>query len=446
MELLDSLLHAFISKDTSSIVVANVTNPLEFTPSFSDCYSFWNSIPGTSVGYFKKSDILITSVRPTILLEIDYASSVDAGDTFAIFAPNDDMLVSNLISLLGFPLDVQIYKKTILKSVPFGTSPAFVEFSKGGISISLSNLLKFVLEIKNPALFLKKTFLSSLSRYMAPGEKQKFVEAISLPGKESSSYYNKLLSTRVDLFTFLSWIYLDDTNAINNRMPIDELIDFLSPISARQYSLVWNNYDCKSFSILFNKEERGHCTNWLSFLCAPGLMIPFIHRKATIFTPPKDHSANVIMIAHGTGIAPFLSFLQAFCNNVNYNNRTIWLIYGCRDSDNFLFKSQVDEFLRKGVLTKLSVCYSRPLNGSSYTSEYVQDIVLKENSLFQKMMLEPFSPVSSSIYICGDQLKMVPEVLSALSSSIEDVPNNISGEFLIKEWVSKGRILREIWL
>ena len=453
------------------------------------------------------------------MLDFTFGYVAGPGDTFSIFAPNEDSMVVSLIQLLNSSPEAQVSKKTPLRYVPPGTHPAFVEFAKGKTSMSLVHLLTFVLDIKNPGLFLKKLFLMRLVPLVPSKEKKEFIQFLVSSAKEASKYYSLLLSTRVDLVTFLSWIYEEgnpstaslscsasmqpqeqDEQTIfapSKKIPIEELIDCLSPISGRQYSLVSYDRHQKKATIVFNDEDRGHCTNWLSSLSDTGIPIPLLHKSATTFCPPKNPTTNIIMIAHGTGIAPFHSFLQSLQDEMH--TRTIWLIYGCRNSRHFLLKESIDKFLRSGVLSKLSVAYSRSemedeisdcdidndlVNGhdkgqkdAQYRHEdfqnchmkgdprfnetscndpsfkrdqnqprYVQDIVWRERKEIYSLMSSEDPHPQALMYICGDESKMIPELLSTMARSMEaKSPPGCSGEGLVKQWISSGKILREIW-
>ena len=63
--------------------------------------------------------------------------------------------------------------------------------------------------------------------------------------------------------------------------------------------------------------------------------------KDSMFTLPKE--APLIMIGPGTGIVPFIGFLETFMATAPYSNKTS-LYFGCRsESKDFIYK----EFLEK---------------------------------------------------------------------------------------------------
>lgn len=57
---------------------------------------------------------------------------------------------------------------------------------------------------------------------------------------------------------------------------------------------------------------------------------------------------KIIMVAHGTGIAPFISILKKIMKSVDFEKYQIQLLYGVRnDKEEFLFGSFLREFFAK---------------------------------------------------------------------------------------------------
>ncbi|MED6278817.1 hypothetical protein CHARACLAT_027844, partial [Characodon lateralis] len=103
--------------------------------------------------------------------------------------------------------------------------------------------------------------------------------------------------------------------------------------------------------------RRGLCTGWLFDLVIPGLVfpekaesssslpLPKIHvslRPNCSFRPPSDPSVPFIMIGPGTGVAPFIGFLQQREEERKENPEAefgeTWLFFGCRFRDrDYLF-------------------------------------------------------------------------------------------------------------
>lgn len=92
--------------------------------------------------------------------------------------------------------------------------------------------------------------------------------------------------------------------------------------------------------------------------------IPLVPRGVNKFHLPDDPSLPVIMIGPGTGVAPFIGFLE-HRRSQHWNGTVaavgkVWLIFGCRHPDlDFIYKSELEGFVADKTLTALTVCFSR---------------------------------------------------------------------------------------
>lgn len=97
-------------------------------------------------------------------------------------------------------------------------------------------------------------------------------------------------------------------------------------------------------------------------------------RNSNTFCLPKDPSIPIIMIGIGTGLAPFIGFLEErqhlMKSDVKINFGTAWLYFGCRYSDrDYIFKDELESFVSDETLSKLTVSHSREDN---FQFKYVQ--------------------------------------------------------------------------
>ncbi|XP_009875666.1 PREDICTED: methionine synthase reductase-like, partial [Apaloderma vittatum] len=144
--------------------------------------------------------------------------------------------------------------------------------------------------------------------------------------------------------------------------------------------------------------RKGVCTGWLAELVAPLLQpsrttldtkggssstekITIFHRPTNAFHLPADPSVPFMMVGPGTGIAPFIGFLQHRQKlreeNADWEFGETWLFFGCRHQDrDYLFKDELRCFLENGTLTHLKVCFSRdPSTAAVAPPKYVQDVI-----------------------------------------------------------------------
>ena len=122
------------------------------------------------------------------------------------------------------------------------------------------------------------------------------------------------------------------------------------------------------------------------------------------FRLPENPNTPIIMIGSGTGIAPFRAFVQqraaAEAKGAN------WLIFGNqRFSEDFLYQTEWQGFVKDGYLHKYSLAWSR--DGAEKV--YVQHKI-RENAADVWLWLQN----GAHIYVCGDASKMAKDVEAAL--------------------------------
>jgi sulfite reductase (NADPH) flavoprotein alpha-component len=123
------------------------------------------------------------------------------------------------------------------------------------------------------------------------------------------------------------------------------------------------------------------------------------------FRLPADGSRDVIMIGPGTGVAPYRGFLQQR-EEQGATGRN-WLVFGARHFDSeFLYQAEWQEAVRKGVLHRVDLAFSRDRTGHAY----VQDRLLEAGA-----EVHAWLEGGASIYVCGDAEHMAPDVHEALA-------------------------------
>ena len=122
------------------------------------------------------------------------------------------------------------------------------------------------------------------------------------------------------------------------------------------------------------------------------------------FRLPSNDETPVIMIGPGTGIAPFRAFVQE--RDVREATGNNWLFFGNQHfTDDFLYQTEWQDYLKSGLLTKMDVAFSR----DQAEKIYVQDR-LRENATELFAWLEQ----GAHVYVCGDGDRMAKDVNEAL--------------------------------
>ncbi|KAL7984632.1 hypothetical protein Chor_003202 [Crotalus horridus] len=228
-------------------------------------------------------------------------------------------------------------KKTLLVELDISVRASLPQY------IPDKNTVKFIftwcLEIRAVP---KKAFLRSLVEYTtAISEKRRLQELCS---KQGSSDYNSFIrDSRVSLLDLLQVFptckpplsLLIDERGFKAKPLYSQVCSFsehLPKLQARPYSVASSTlfhpgkmhfiFNILEFPSHLGELRRGVCTGWLADLVAPVLQVnqkskeffsPQINitpRLSNVFHLPDNPSVPFIMVGPGTGIAPFISFLQ----------------------------------------------------------------------------------------------------------------------------------------
>ena len=116
----------------------------------------------------------------------------------------------------------------------------------------------------------------------------------------------------------------------------------------------------------------------------------------------------MIMVGPGTGIAPFVAFLQE--REVTGAAGDNWLFFGDQKSEtDFLYRDMLEDYVSSGLLKRLDTAFSRDQEHKIY----VQDR-MRENGAEIFKWLE----AGGYFYVCGDASRMAKDVDAALHEVI----------------------------
>lgn len=169
----------------------------------------------------------------------------------------------------------------------------------------------------------------------------------------------------------------------------------------RQYSMSVNRKE-KTVLLSIKKHPKGIASGLLSEMEKNGRLSVSFQRNPTFHFPKQaDH---VLMIANGTGIAPFIGMIEE-----NKKRIPVSLFWGGQNEDSFeLYKPHLYNLVNHGRLNQLRTAFSR----ADEKSQYVQDVIKKEEQLIMSNITS-----NSVIMICGSikMQKAVEEVLNELT-------------------------------
>ncbi|XP_071942940.1 methionine synthase reductase-like [Antedon mediterranea] len=415
---------AALPSATTDIVMANIVN----------------------VSTLTRQDAVKTALE--IQLEITESEmTFEPGDSFGIVCENSRDEVEELILRLSVTnvADSVCYLK--LKEGTRKKNAAIPPFLPTRTTIR--HLLVTCCDIRTP---IKKGFIRMLAEYTPNTlEKARLQELCSRQG--SSQYTHFIREPNLSL--------LDILKAFPSCCPpIERILEHLPRLLPRPYSISSSPLvSRKHLNFVFNIVEipsgsgrqysrKGVCTGWLSSSqidCNNKSKIPIYGRKNSSFHLPSDLSIPMILIGAGTGLAPFIGFLQHREAQVKqYQDLLcgpIWLFFGCRHNErDYLYRSELERFHEVGILSNISVSFSRD---NSTSARYVQDNILLHSDSVCKLLLEQ----NAVVYVCGDARNMSKDVNNTIVTIISQHQGIAmeDAKSVTMKLRQEGRYLEDIW-
>jgi ferredoxin--NADP+ reductase len=186
------------------------------------------------------------------------------------------------------------------------------------------------------------------------------------------------------------------------------------PEKLRLYSIAstrhGDNGDDKTVSLCVRKLEYKHpetgemvygvCSSYLCNL-EPGAEVKITGPVGKEMLLPNDPNANVIMMATGTGIAPFRAYLWRMFKETHEDykfNGFAWLIFGIATTPNILYKEDLEELQQQYPDNfRLSYAISREQKNPQGGRMYIQDRVAENAEELWKLIQKE----NTHTYICG---------------------------------------------
>ncbi|AUC17115.1 FAD-binding oxidoreductase [Tenacibaculum sp. SZ-18] len=159
-----------------------------------------------------------------------------------------------------------------------------------------------------------------------------------------------------------------------------------------------------SLLLSVRKHELGLCSNYLYNLQQGESIKAFIKRNSSFHFPKK--ASKVIMIATGTGIAPFLGMIS------EQRTTSIDLYFGLRTKKSLeLYK----DILREDLLDSLYLVYSREKN----EKRYVQDVIKTQiDAIISDLENDAVIMICGSITMQNEVFSILEEALSKRNQAL----------------------------
>ncbi len=283
------------------------------------------------------------SQKETWHIDIDLAQSgIDyaVGDSFGIFPRNEPALVDAVIAALGAPPDFPIggrpLRDVLTDSVSLGVAP---------------------------------DMLFQLISYITGGERRQKAKTLGSGGDPDGDAAALDVLAALEKFPGI-------------RPDPEAFVEALDPLQPRLYSIASSPKAAPGKAALtidtvrykIGKRARsGVASTYFADRIAPGTKIKAYIQKAQHFGLPADPSIPIIMIGPGTGIAPFRAFLhERMATGATGAN---WLFFGHQRRDyDFFYEDELSGMRSAGVLTRLSLAWSRDDNQKFYVQDRMREV------------------------------------------------------------------------
>ncbi|KKD09134.1 diflavin oxidoreductase [Streptomyces sp. WM6386] len=217
-----------------------------------------------------------------------------------------------------------------------------------------------------------------------------------------------------------SWLWgrdlLDLLRDAGSKAPsLAELLPFLRPLQARQYSISSSplahpgSIHLTVASVRYDRYE-GVASTYLADRVGADSTVGIHLQPNASFSVPADDDSPVIMIGPGTGIAPFRGFLhERAARGASGRN---WLFFGDqhRETD-FVYEDELAELQKRGVLTELDLAFSR---------DQAEKIYVQTRMRERSRELYAWLEEGAHFYVCGDASRMAKDVETALLGIIAE--------------------------
>jgi cytochrome P450/NADPH-cytochrome P450 reductase len=316
-----------------------------------------------------------------------------AGDYLAVLPANPPENVGRALRRFGLPYDAHVVVRA---------AAGVQTFFPVGQPVLAGELLASFVELGLPGTRQQIEELAVSTG--DPGEKH----ALTKLAGDEDSYTKQVLAKRVSVLDLLE-------RHASCQLPFATLLQMLSPLKPRQYSIssspLWSAAHCTITVALVGGPAwsgqgayQGVASNYLAH-ARPGMKIAVTTRPSqAAFHLPETLATPIIMVAAGSGIAPFRGFVQERAIRAAEEGTPgeALLFFGCDDPDvDFLYRDELQEWEKEGIV-KLRPAFCKAPDGGV---TYVQHRLWQDRVKVMKLMDQ-----GARIYVCGDGKAMAPAV------------------------------------
>lgn len=335
-------------------------------------------------------------------------TTYSAGDDVAIWAENNSVLVADFASKLGI-FAQHLDDVFMLQRIQEGS----------GSLVGLS-LQRFP---------LPNSFRTVLTLYAGLGERITFTAMPALAScapddptlQQLSSSYAKFAAWAAEINPVWGELF-SVFPVLVGRIPLATFFTIVPLVKPRHYSIASSSAVNPQELVLMvgrlayrlpsGAPRPGFCSSFLTSI-APGTRIRFKLVSQPSFRLPFNPAAPVIMIAAGTGLAPFKGFIEERALRLQQQQQLGpgLLLFGCRSQgSNYLLRDNWPDLLQGGAMSRVLTAFSRK---QGVPKAYVQDLIQLHAEELETLLSHP----RCHVYVAGSS-KMSEGVSRAIEALI----------------------------
>ncbi|MBN6066893.1 sulfite reductase flavoprotein subunit alpha [Aggregatibacter actinomycetemcomitans] len=285
---------------------------------------------------------------------------------------------------------------------------------------------------KKELRLLSKNLLRDVSKITGNAELKELTKISNKKALESYLYGHDLLDVLRDFDP-------------EKKVTLADLTEITANLTARAYSISSCGKTHPEYTDLCirhvayhlgERDYQGTASDQLAQLRIGQKIAIFLKANPT-FRLPEKLNAPLVMIGSGTGIAPFIGFLQALeGQKINVESD---LFFGERHrAKDFLYQETLENYQRKGVLTHLFTAFSRDQAEKYYVQNALEEQAEHIWSRIQQ---------GAYFYICGSKSmsKAVDDALIKIAADIGNRPYVDAFDNVVAELIAAGRLLRDVY-
>lgn len=190
------------------------------------------------------------------------------------------------------------------------------------------------------------------------------------------------------------------------------------------------------YESLGGRVRGGVCSPFLAD-AEPGTPVPVFVQRSQHFRPPADPATPMVMVGPGTGVAPFVGFLQE--RRALGHRAPNWLFFGEQHrATDFYYEDELTAFVDDGTLTRLDTAFSRDQRAKVYVQDRMREHGPELWSWLQS---------GARFYVCGDASRMAKDVDRALRDIAVTHGNLTETEAAtyVKQLAAEKRYVRDVY-